>query len=125
MSIVNVRLFELFSKTINETPAKEVLRAVELQRRRLEADLATQRVLLEDAASLLTFFNFLEGDVRRSQADLAILPAEQIDFYRKTVERLVAAGELSTEIAGRFDRIYPTVPFKAVEHLESQPLGSK
>ena len=100
-------LFESFSQMIGEMPAKGVITAVELQHRMLADDLARKRTLpLEEAHSVLSFCRFLAAAKAGDQIPRTVLPAVDTDFYRKTTERLVEAGELPREARERFDTAF-------------------
>jgi hypothetical protein len=89
------RLFETFCEMIDSLPPKAVLKAVAIERFMLEEDLAQGRTVpSDDTTSILTFCRFL-GDAARGWLTLSrTIPAGHWTFYGKTVERLVAAGEL-------------------------------
>ena len=110
---MSTHLFESFSQMIGEMPAKGVLTAVELQHRMLTDDLARKRTLpLEEAHSVLSFCRFLEAARAGGQIARTVLPAVDTEFYRKTTERLVEAGELPREAKERFDTAFSVARLK-------------
>ncbi len=89
---------------IDGLPPKGVYRAAELERRMLEEDAASKRNSLNgDEYSVLDFCHFLEAVKLGTVPAGHILPEEHVAFYRKIVERLIAAGELSPDAKERFD----------------------
>ncbi len=80
---------------IDGLPPKAVLKAVALERRMLEEDLALGRTFAnKDAPLILSFCKFLESVVHGRLVLPSVLPVEHWAFYGKTVERLATAGEL-------------------------------
>ncbi len=80
---------------IDGLPPKAVLKAVALERRMLEEELAFGRTFpKKDASSILSFCKFLESVVDGRLILPSALPMDHWAFYGKTVERLAAAGEL-------------------------------
>ena len=92
---MNWGLFESFCEMLESIPTKAVLRAVEAERRMVEADLEHQRTERDSyLISVLSFCNFLTLAVCGVYASMAALPFEHRVFYGKVVQRLVDAGEL-------------------------------
>ena len=80
---------------IDNLPPKAVLKAIAVERLKLEEDLAQGRTLpSEDTDSILSFCRFLAGAVVGSMIWPCTMPMEHWTFYVKTVGRLVAAEEL-------------------------------
>src|ERR1700761_4634673 len=106
-----------------------MLHVIESQRRILELDLATQRVLPEDVSSILAFCNFFQSVVGARQVEFVSVPMEQSEFYRKIIKRLVQAEELSAEISNLFDRAFPVSssapPSEAAKRDQLQTLETK
>lgn len=101
---MSVRLFESFCVMIDKIPAKGVLTAVELERQMVQNDLAQKRTLpLKDAHSILAFCNFLKHTVNGIHSVSTTLPLQHLSFYKKTVARLIEAGELPFETKELFD----------------------
>lgn len=103
-------LFQPFARMIDGLPAHAVCRAVELECRMLSDDLACHRDEPQDEVfSIECFHLFLQAakDGRRMAATY-YLSDEQFDFYRKTVERLIAASELPPDALKHFDGMFFT-----------------
>jgi hypothetical protein len=102
-------LFDSFADMIEVIPARAVLRTLERESKMLQEDLAMQRPLpAGQAASILDFCRFV-GTVSRGlavPAPAAAISAAQMEFYRKTVARLIAAGELPLHAASEFDESF-------------------
>ena len=93
------RLFETFRETIDCLPPEAVLKAVAVERRKVEEDLAQGRTLPgEDTDSILAFCRFLAGAACGALVWPRTMPMEHWTFYVKTVGRLVAADELSRTV---------------------------
>jgi len=100
--------FKTFCERIDGLPARNVLTAVALERQTVGQDLALGRAQPSvDTASILTFCRFLEGASQGALTLDTILPTGQWEFYRKTFERLAAAGELPEEVRKDFDLAFP------------------
>ena len=96
---MNSRLFETFRETIDSLPAEAVLKAVTVEWRKLEEDLAEGRTLpSQDTESILTFCRFLVGSAFGALVWPSTIPIEHWTFYVKTVGRLVAAEELPQNV---------------------------
>ena len=99
-------LFDSFANMIEAIPARAVLRTLERESKMLQEDLMMQRpVPAGQAASILGFCRFT-GAVSRGlpvPALSAAIAADQVEFYRKTVARLIASGELPPHAASEFD----------------------
>ena len=96
-------LCESFAEMVDDIPAEAVPKAVEIERRMLEDDLAHERTESRvETLSLLNFCRFVEGN------DLlpAELPVTHTAFYRKTVMRLIESGILPFMAKEKFDRTF-------------------
>lgn len=92
---MNNRLFETFRETIDSLPTEGVLKAIAVEWRKLEEDLAQGRTLpSQDTDSILTFCRFLVGAACGALVWPRTIPIEHWTFYVRTVARLVAAEEL-------------------------------
>lgn len=104
---MNPRLFERFTAMIDKVPAKGVFKAVELECQMLQNDLARKRTLpIEEVRSILAFSNFLKSAAGNTRPSPCALPMQHLGFYRKTIERLIEAGELSSEAKKQFDETF-------------------
>jgi hypothetical protein len=116
---MGAHLFGPFSKMIDEVPAAAVVAIAERQRLVLAEDLACGRTgLAGEARSILSFCRFLNAARAGSKICPVGLPMADTAFYRKTTERLVAAGELPPNARDQFDQIF-SVP--ALKLLTSSP----
>ncbi|MGH7975076.1 MAG: hypothetical protein ACREDS_09310 [Limisphaerales bacterium] len=92
---------------IDKVPAKGVLKAVELECQMLQNDLARKRTLpLEEVRSILAFSDFLKNASGNVRPAACALPMQHLGFYRKTIERLIEAGELPAETKEQFDKTF-------------------
>jgi hypothetical protein len=112
---MSAQLFESFSGMIDKIPAKGVLLAAELQHQMLKNDLAKKRTLPVKAVhSILAFCNFLNNTVNGIHTVSTALPIQHISFYRKTIERLIKAGELPFEAKKSFDETFSAAFLKVL-----------
>jgi hypothetical protein len=103
LRIMSHRHFELFCEIIDGLPPKAVLKAVAMEQHMLDEDLALGRTPpSDDTASVLRFCRFLEGAAHGALLMPRNVPMKHWAFYAKTVERLVAAGELPCEVQQDF-----------------------
>jgi len=102
------RLFEVFAGMIDGTPAKAIIRAVELERWMLEDDLRLGRVSAyeETTASVLCFCQFVNAVIHGGVIPSVKLPVAHVVFYRKTVMRLIEVGALPHNAKGQFDETF-------------------
>jgi len=76
----------------------------------LEEDLAHQRPTpTKEAHSVLSFCRFLRAFKSGLKVSPAVLPPTDTAFYRRTMERLIEAGELPEQAQEHFDEAF-TVP---------------
>ena len=107
---MSVQLFDAFSKMIDGLPPKGVIPAVEREHQMLENDLATNRpVSKKEAHSILSFCRFLVAVKSGVKVSPMILSPADTAFYRKTMGRLIDAGELPADAQEQFDEVF-TVP---------------
>jgi hypothetical protein len=105
-------LFDSFATMIEGMPVEGVFRAVEIECKMLEDDLAYNREeSLEEALSIESFRVFL----RAAKDGLCMfsvtpLPVAHASFFKKTVERLILAKELPANAMKLFDKAYTTTP---------------
>ena len=97
-------LFESFARMIDSLPAEGILKAIKLEHLMLEKDLLYKRVAeTEDVDSILFFCQFINAASGEDNMLRVELPAAHVAFYRKTVGRLIEAGELRAEVMKKFD----------------------
>lgn len=102
--------FETFCEMIDGLPPKAVLQAVAVERFMLEEDLAQGRTLPnDDTGSILSFCRFLEDAAHDELVLPSTMSMEHWVFYGKTVERLVAVGELPHEVQDGFETAFHDV----------------
>lgn len=104
---MRLSLFDSFADMIENIPARAIIRVLEREQRMLAEDLFCQRpVPVKDATSILGFCAFIDAALEEMPAELSTpLPQEHLEFYRKTVERLIAAEELPFDAQMEFDRV--------------------
>ena len=102
---MNHRPFEVFCEMIDGLPPEEVLKAAAEEKRMLNEDIASGRTVpSDDTSDIRSFCRFLEAAFHGRFVLNRSMPMEHWTFYGRTVERLVAAGQL---------------PHKAKEDLEA------
>jgi hypothetical protein len=113
--IVSHRHFELFCNMIDSLPPKAVLKAAARERLMLDEDLAFGRLVSnKDTALILNFCRFIEGAALHGLVLPRTMPMEHWTFYRRTVERLVAVGELPRQVQEDFEAANHDVFFRIV-----------
>ena len=104
---MNAHLFESFSKMIEKLPAEGIFAATERECQMLENDLVTNRpVSKQEVHSILSFCRFLAAAKSSRLVPRAVLPPGHTAFYRKTMERLIHAGELPASAEEQFDESF-------------------
>ena len=103
-TLLHATLFGSFAQLIDALPAADILRVVDRECRMLEDDLGRFRgASADDAISIESFRFFLTAARQRKPVPfVAVLPRVQLVFYRKTLERLIEAGQLSPEARKQF-----------------------
>jgi len=113
IKIMGAHLFGPFSKMIEEVPAGAVVAVAERQGQVLAEDLARGRARLDsEARSILSFCRFLKAVQCGDQIFPVGLPMSDTAFYRRTTERLVAAGELPPGARDQFDQVFSVPALK-------------
>ena len=115
---MRLSLFDSFADMIENIPVGAILRTLEREQRMIEEDLAFQRpVSLKEAESILNFCYFVEAVRAGSPAWAFTLPLspEHLDFYRKTLARLIAAQQLPAGAKTEFDSVLPAVGLKQLQ----------
>jgi hypothetical protein len=106
---MRLSLFDSFADMIEAIPARAVIRTLERESKMLQEDLALQRpVPPVEAASIIGFCRFAEAVSRGLPvpAPTSAIPAAHVEFYRQTVARLIAAGELPLHATEEFDESF-------------------
>lgn len=103
---------------IDKVPAGAVVAVAERQGQVLAEDLARGRSRLDgEARSILSFCRFLKAARTGDQIFPVGLSMTDTAFYRKTTERLVAAGELPPDARDQFDRFFSLPALKLLSSV--------
>jgi hypothetical protein len=103
-------LFEVFIKMIDGLPANAILMVAELEGQMIRDDFSQGRILtMQEAVSVLDFCRFLQAVVRGSGIFPTVLPVDHVASYRKTVNRLIEAGELPFNASEQFDKTFLSI----------------
>jgi len=105
---MRMSLFNSFADMIEAIPVCAIARTLEREQRMLEEDLFCQRpVPLKQVESVLAFCRFVDAakEGLPVPAPANPLPDSHLEFYRKTVERLIAAEELPYHALAEFDQV--------------------
>jgi hypothetical protein len=105
MPLVSLESFDSFAEKISSMPASAVLKSMDLECKLLEEDLDGYRASFTgDEFSILYFRQFLRtarsGEMMHC---IRCFPKSHIEFYKRTVARLIQAGELKSSALDRFD----------------------
>jgi hypothetical protein len=106
---MKLSLFYSFKDMIEVIPVRAIRRTFEREQQMLAEDIACQRPLpMEEAASILNFCLFVQSisEGQSGEEFAAFIPAHHQGFYRKTLGRLVAAGELPANAVSEFDQAF-------------------
>lgn len=103
--------FDNFAKLISELPDEAVIKALDLKCRQIQNDLGNDHWgLSAEAYSILYFRLFVLAERHDHPLQSVIpLPANHIEFYKKTVIRLVKAEELRPSALERLDHTFTTI----------------
>ena len=112
--LMKTQVFESFAEMMDGVPAKEILKAAELERQALKNDSLYKRVLDKDVASIFSFCEFMKAVVDEDNILTFDLPKTHTSFYRKTVMRLIEAGELPRVAQEQFDRTFSSNSINAL-----------
>ena len=111
--IMSHRPFEMFCELIDGLPPEAVLKAAAMERHMLNEDLASgQTVPSEDTTLIRTFCRFLESATRGRLVVSRSMTMSHWMFYERTVERLVAAGELPRKAQEDFEAANNAASFR-------------
>jgi len=100
-------VFGTFCRMIDSLPVEGIYRAMDAESSMLVEDFALRRpVPLEDAFSILHFYHFLLAAAVGISISPVSVPAEHIEFYRQTVDRLINGGELPETAQERFEATF-------------------
>jgi hypothetical protein len=105
--IFGVDLFGIFAGTIGSLPARAVIAVTEREREMIEDDIFQKRPFpVKDTMSILSFCQFIHSLTAGLTPSPCISPSEHIDFYRRTIARLIAAGEFPPVALRQFDETF-------------------
>ena len=111
LDLIQPRLFDCFADMITNIPAHAIRRVLAEESYMLGLDLARQQSLLPtDVGSILVFSQFIGAGGKcphRSRISMAWPPAH-VAFYRKTVCRLIEAGDLPLATLAEFEQTFDT-----------------
>jgi len=123
-AIFQSSLFNAFADLVELLSPALVIQATELQGGILERALDRNRpVPRDEAMSIISFCRFIRA-IRQSPGSLPLfappIPSVQLAFYRKTVSRLIQAGELPESTLREFDYIFGTPADAAVNSRSAE-----
>jgi hypothetical protein len=100
-----LQFFDSFAKLISNVPDRAVLETLDLECKMLQDDLRQHRVDLTDEANSILNFQLFVRAAKFGHAIRRIvpLPAEHIEFYKKTIIRLIQAEQLPPSAMNNFD----------------------
>ena len=104
---MKTRLLEVFADMIEQLPAQAVLGAIERERQMLKDDLLYQRVSDGDVTWIFRFCEFIRAVTEGDKITPAKPPEDLMPCFRKTVLRLVLAGELPARAVHQFGITFP------------------
>lgn len=102
---MSLESFDNFAEKISSLPASAILRSMDLGCSLLEEDLDGYRsAFTGDEFSILYFRQFLHAArCGRAMHCIRCFPRSHVEFYKRTVARLVQAGELASSVMDRFE----------------------
>jgi hypothetical protein len=109
LDTIQPRLFDSFAEMIANIPAQSIKRVIAQESFMLGLDLARQRPLLPaEVGSILVFAHFIGAGGKCPHSVLVSidLPPAHVDFFRRTVVRLIDAGELPNVAREEFEKIF-------------------
>jgi hypothetical protein len=104
--------FDAFAIMINDLPEEAVIKALDLEGKTLENELEFSPLMFpDDAFSILHFTQFVrmvkDGEAMES---VKPIPPEHVEFYKKTIGRLIHATKLPPFAMEQFDYIFHSIP---------------
>lgn len=109
LDLIRPRLFDCFADMIANIPAQSICRVLTEESYMLGLDLAQHRPLLPaEVGSILIFSQFIGagGKCPHSFQISTELPSAHVAFYRKTVRRLIEAGNLPLSAREEFEKTF-------------------
>jgi hypothetical protein len=105
-------VFKEFTEMVNGLAPETIINSLDLQCDTLEQDFQQRHAALDDdALSILCFRQFIR--MARKGVVMACakhLPPDHLDFYRKTIARLVHANELRASALEQFEEAFSPQP---------------
>lgn len=107
---MRLTLLNHLASTLEIIPERAILKTLELESRMLKDDLLHDRPIpVDEAQSVLDFYDFIRsvrdgGPVKKMTS---ANPCHYLAFYRKTVQRLIAAQELPCAALSQFEEAFP------------------
>ncbi|MGH8021990.1 MAG: hypothetical protein ACRED1_00295 [Limisphaerales bacterium] len=101
----DMRIFEVFARTIAALPAESVVMALELECQMLREDVESKRLPLpRDACSIFYFRDFVHAaSLGQAVNPARPLPVNHLEFFRETIARLARAQVLPPAAVNQFD----------------------
>ncbi len=102
---MQLRVFELFAAMVTNVPAQCILKALDIECQMLKSDVEHNRLPLpEDAFSIFYFREFVHAaKVGRTLGCNKPLPPDHVEFFKKTINRLVQSDELPHSAVEQFE----------------------
>jgi len=103
---MRLSLLNHLADTLENLPARAILKTLELESRMLKDDLLHDRpVSVDEAQSVVDFYDFIRS-IKEGSPDKKLIsasPTHHQAFFRKTIERLIAAQELPLAALSQFE----------------------
>ncbi len=106
---MRLSLINHLANTLEILPARAILKTLELESQMLKDDLLNDRPIpVGEAQSVLDFYEFIRliKSGSPTKKPISANPFHPMDFYRKTIDRLVAAGELPATAVAQFEAAF-------------------
>ncbi len=106
-------IFELFCEMITKLPAQAIPNALDLECKMLKDDVEHHRLdPSEDSLSIFSFRQFVRmAKLGHTMHCTKPLPPDHIEFYKKTIVRLIQSGELPQSAMEQFDYTFVSAVF--------------
>jgi hypothetical protein len=108
--------FNAFKEMVDHIPAKAIRKAIETEHLMLEEDLLYKRIPeTKEVDSILSFCQFIMAVAQKDIITPMKVPARHFVCYRRIVQRLIKAGELSVDAITQFDLTFSSGFFKSTQ----------
>lgn len=103
-----MHLFGVFTKMLSGVSPEAIFKALDLQCKMLLADLERDRGPMSDEVfSIFSFTQFLSAFQSGKTIQCARpLPPDHIEFFKETIVRMIAAGQLPASAMDEFDSVF-------------------